>query len=83
MAFDYSKLRGKIRERYKTEGAFAKALGMGKVAFSQRVNNQTDFSPKEILKSCDLLGINRKCIAEYFFKEKVQKDEQKVKEVIK
>lgn len=44
MVFNYSKLRGKIREVYGTESAFAVALGMGRVSLSQRLNNAAEFS---------------------------------------
>lgn len=75
MEFDYSRLRGKIREVFGTEAAFAKALGMGRVSISQRLNNVLEFSSPEILKSCTLLGISSDEIHLYFFAEKVQKHE--------
>lgn len=77
MQFDYSRLRGKIREVFGTEANFAKALGMGRVSLSQRLNNTLEFSATEIRKSCSLLGISSAEIPAYFFAEKVQKHEQK------
>lgn len=76
MQFDYSRLRGKIREVFSTEASFASALGMGRVSLSQRLNNNLEFSATEIRKSCSLLGITSAEIPEYFFAEKVQKHEQ-------
>lgn len=76
MEFDYSRLRGKIREVFGTEAAFAKAMGMGRVSLSQRLNNVLEFSSQEILKACALLGIPSAEIPLYFFAEKVQKHEQ-------
>lgn len=71
--WDYSKLRGKIREVCGTQDAFASKLGIGRVSLSQRLNNQLEFSQDEIFRSCDILGINKIEIPEYFFNLKVQK----------
>lgn len=71
MACDYSKLRGKIKERFKTQDNFAKALGIGRVALSQKLNGKVDFSQSEISKSVSLLEISYDDISEYFFTEKV------------
>ena len=71
-----SRLRGKIREVFGTEASFAKALGMGRVSLSQRLNNALEFSATEIRESCLLLGISSEDIPAYFFAEKVQKHER-------
>lgn len=75
MAFDYNKLRGKIKEIYGTQDNFAAALGIGRVSLSQRLNNLLDFSQEEIHKSCDLLKIDKEDIPKYFFTLEVQKNE--------
>lgn len=75
MAYDYSKLRGKIKEVFNTQDKFAESLGIGRVSLSKRLNNELDFSQDEIHKSCDLLGIDRNDIPVYFFTIKVQKHE--------
>ena len=71
MAWDYSKLRGKIREVCGTQDIFANKLGIGRVSLSQRLNNQLEFSQEEIFKGCDILGIDESEIPSYFFKLKV------------
>ncbi len=76
MAFNYSKLRGRIKEVFSTQDNFAKALGIGRVSLSQRLNNLLDFSQEEIHKSCELLGITDEDISVYFFTLEVQKHEQ-------
>ena len=76
MAFDYSKLNGKIKEVFNTQDKFANALGIGRVSLSQRLNNYLDFSQAEIYKSCEILGIEENKIPEYFFTLKVQKTKQ-------
>ena len=75
MAFDYSKLSGKIREVFGTQRKFATAIEVGYVALSQKLNNKSEFSQREISKSCDALGILQSEIPTYFFTPKVQKDE--------
>lgn len=67
MAWDYSKLRGKIKEVCGTQDCFAEKLGIGRVSLSQRLNNQLEFSQDEIFKACDILAINNEDISAYFF----------------
>ena len=69
--FDYSRLRGRIKEKCDTQDAFAERLGIGRVSLSQRLNNQLDFSQDEMFKTCDILDIDRAEIPTYFFMAKV------------
>lgn len=69
--FDYSRLRGRIKEKCDTQDSFAKKLGIGRVSLSQRLNNLRDFSQEEMFKSCDILGIDKADIPSYFFTIKV------------
>lgn len=71
MAWDYSKLRGKIKEVCSTQDEFAKKLGVGRVSLSQRLNNQLEFTQEEMFRTCEILGFNVDEIQTYFFKEKV------------
>lgn len=71
MAWDYNKLRGKIKEIFGTQDQFAEAIGIGRVSLSQRLNNQLEFSQDEIFKSCDALHIDYVEIPTYFFTLKV------------
>lgn len=75
MAFEYSELIRLIRFKFGTQDVFAKALGIGRVSLSQRLNNKLDFTQEEILKSAELLEIPKESIPYYFFTEKVQKHE--------
>ena len=70
MSFDYSKLRGIIREKYKTQGALADELGISAASLSDKLNEKSDFSHGEITLACDKLGIPYERISEYFFCEK-------------
>ena len=82
MCFDYSKLLGKIKEVYGTQEKFAKALNLGRVSLSHRLNNKLDFSQTEMKLSAKLLGFKENEIPIYFFNRKVQKREhnEKVKQ---
>ncbi len=65
--YGYRRLRGRIVERFGTNGEFAKALGMSKNSLSLKLNNKSGFSQADIVKWCDLLEIPMSQIAEYFF----------------
>lgn len=67
MSYDYSKLRGRIKEKCGTQDKFSEQLGIGRTSLSQRLNNQLEFSQEEMLKSCDILEISREDIPVYFF----------------
>ena len=70
--FDYSKLKGKIKEVFGTQSAFAKAMGLSGVSLSSKLNNLTGFTQSEINKACELLGISFEFIPVFFFTEKVK-----------
>lgn len=76
MPFDYSKLRGRIKEVYDTQERFAAAIGISRGSLSQRLNNILDFSQSEMEKAADLLNFPRGEIPIYFFSLKVQESEQ-------
>lgn len=70
--FDYSKLKGKIKEVFGTQSAFAKAMGLSSVSLSSKLNNLTQFTQVEINRACELLSIPAEFIPVYFFTEKVK-----------
>lgn len=67
MAFDFSDLRGKITSKYKTQGAFAAAMGLSESALSERLNNGVAFRADEIKLAAKLLDIPDNEINKYFF----------------
>lgn len=69
----YSKLRGKIREVFGTQEAFAEAIGMSTVSLSQRLNGKLDWKTAEIAVACRVLGIPLEENAAYFFTREVKK----------
>lgn len=72
MAFNYSKLRGRIKEVFGTQERFAKAMGLSTVSLSAKLNNAVPFTGPEMNKVCELLGICVDFIPIYFFTEKVK-----------
>lgn len=72
MAFDYSKLKGKIKEVYGRQEDFATAMLLSSVSLSAKLNNKVPFTQSEINKTCELLGIPLEFIPVYFFTEKVK-----------
>lgn len=76
MAFDYSKLRGKIKEKFGTQENFAKKIGMSRTTLSQKLNNINEFTQQEINVSTEILDISTEEIPTYFFTLQVQKTEQ-------
>lgn len=63
----YSKLRGKIKEVFGTERAFAAYMDINAATLSAKLNNRTDWTRKEIEKACPALGISLSEMHIYFF----------------
>lgn len=71
--FDYSKLKGRIKEICDTQLNFANRLGISTQVLSKRLQNQVQFDSSEIKKIVEILNIPKEEITEYFFTEKVEK----------
>lgn len=71
MAFDYSKLRGKIIEKYGSQTAFVREFGVSDNTFSMKMNNKVRFTSDDIIKISSMLGISESQIGIYFFTRKV------------
>lgn len=69
----YNKLRGKIREVFGTQEAFAEAIGMNTATISGKLNGKSDWSRAEMEKACSLLGIPMIEMHFYFFALKIEK----------
>lgn len=63
----YTKLRGKIVEKFRTQGAFAEAMGMNKATLNGKLNNRSQWTADEITKACELLDIPLSEAYLYFF----------------
>lgn len=71
MNFDYSRLCGRITEKCKTQGNFAKAMGPSESTISAKLNNKYEFSQSEIMRAVEILELRSTDIPLYFFTLKV------------
>ena len=71
-AYDYSKLKGRIIEKYGTQLALAKKIGWSERTLSLKLNGKVPFSQKDIEQMLKALGLGRKDIQTYFFTVNVQ-----------
>ena len=70
---DYSKLRGRIIEKFKTNENFAVAMGISNGTLSLKLSGNRPWKHNKIIKACQLLEIMANEISEYFFTELVYK----------
>lgn len=69
---DFSKLRGKIIEKYGKNYAFAADLGISTHTLSERLNNQRPWNYDDISRAIDLLEIPDAEVCAYFFTKLIQ-----------
>lgn len=74
---NYDKLKGKIKEKLGTQGRLAEKLGIDETTISNKLNNNTYFTQKEIIRISSILDIKIEEIPLYFFEEKVREHEQR------
>lgn len=67
LTFDYSKLRGRVIEKYGTCSKFASALGVDHKTVSMFLNRKRVFKDTEIVEWITLLDLKRSEIPAYFF----------------
>ncbi len=72
MAYDYSKLNGRIIEKCGTQAVFAERMGLSERTISMKLNNKIAFKQPEIQKALEVLGLESSEIQAYFFTLKVQ-----------
>ena len=63
----YAKLRGIIREKFKTQEAFAKAMNMRISTLSAKLNDRSEWTKTQIMRACELLEIPIADAHLYFF----------------
>lgn len=72
MAFNYSKLKGKIIEVFGSQSEFAKAMDWSERTLSLKMNGKVPWKQPDILKAISLLNLSESDIQEYFFTMEVQ-----------
>ena len=68
--FDYSKLAGRIKEKFGSQRAFAEVMGITEATLSAKMNGYTYFNQAEIEKAVRLLDLETESTYEYFFSRK-------------
>jgi hypothetical protein len=68
---DYSKLRGRIVEKYGTVSEFSKHLSISRVSLDSKLHGKIRISREDVIEWCKLLEIQQDEIGAYFFTEKV------------
>ena len=69
--FDYSKLSGRIKEKFGSQKAFSEALGVSEATLSNKLTGYYYFTQAEFKKACQLLELEPGTVTEYFFAVKV------------
>lgn len=72
--YDYSKLLGKIIEKFGNKSNFASKMKLSERTISLKLNNKVEFKQKEIVNACELLDIPIEQMYIYFFMEREFKD---------
>lgn len=70
---NYNRLRGRIIEKYGSQGGFAKALNTTEQTITGKLTGKTQFSQKDIIRWCDALDISAGSVGRYFFADKLSK----------
>lgn len=70
MQFDYSKLRGRIIEKFGSIRGFANHLDLQEQLVGKKLLNQVKISQPDIIKWSEALDIDQNDIGVYFFKLK-------------
>lgn len=72
MAFNYSKLRGRIVEKFGCQSEFAKEMMWSERTLSLKLNGKVPWKQTDILNAVSLLELSEDDIQEYFFTIEVQ-----------
>lgn len=67
----FSRLRGRIIEKFGTIGNFAEKTSKSRVSVSNKLSGETDISREDICEWAKLLEISDEEISHYFFEDKV------------
>jgi len=74
--YDYSKLLGRIKEKYGTRENLIKKITISLTSLNLRLNNQLKFNQQDITELSEALEIPEEEIPLYFFTRKVRKTKQ-------
>lgn len=72
MAFNYSRLKGRIIEKFGNQKNFAKAMNWSQKTLSKKINGDVFWRQTDICKALRLLDLTVNDVQEYFFETEVQ-----------
>lgn len=72
--YDYSALRGRIKEKVGTEGEFAKRINRSRNYVSKIFQGMTYFRAKDVVNASKVLELEPEQIGPYFYTIKVHKN---------
>lgn len=72
MAFDYSKLLGRITEKMGTQVNFTKRMRLSERTISLKLNEKVPLKQDEIIRASEILDIPKEEISAYFFTTGIQ-----------
>ncbi len=77
--YDFSKVRGRIKEKLGNEAEFARKLNISSASLSSKFNNRSDFTATEISRAADVdvLDIPINEIGVYFFTKQLELNSRK------
>lgn len=70
--FNYSKLRGRIVEKFRTQAEFAKAMNMSERTLSLKMQGKISWKQADIMKALEVLELDMSDVQDYFFVLEVQ-----------
>ena len=70
--FDYSRLKGRIKEKCGTQKIFAEMLGVTEATMTAKLSGCAYFTQSEIVRAVEVLDILWEEVSVYFFAVKVQ-----------
>ena len=76
MEFDFSKLKGRIKEKGYTQENVAKRLNVSVSTFNLKINGNAFFTQEELYEMSNMLEIPKEDFYNYFFTQKVEKTKQ-------
>ena len=72
LAFNYSRLKGRIVEKFGNQKNFAKAMNWSEKTLSKKINGDVFWRQTDICKALRLLDLTVNDVQEYFFETEVQ-----------
>lgn len=70
---NYSKLKGRIVEKFGSQGRLAKHLEISEQTVTAKLNGRSRFTQEDIIAWCNALDIDAENVGDYFFAQILSK----------